>query len=165
MEVLFGHILFKNILFIHSWETYRERQRHRQRKKQALYGEPSVRLDPRTLGSWPEPKADANHSATQMPLSGHILLCFYFLYSSLYLPITLLGLPAPNYHIPNQSILALHSPTSTILEHPKPIDGIQKAIYSGYLSLQEQRMEKCLKSEIFLEQTPDRILNNYLILT
>ena len=39
--------------------TERERQRHRQREKQAPPGEPDVGLDPRTLGSHPEPKADA----------------------------------------------------------------------------------------------------------
>ena len=37
----------------------RDRQRHRQRKKQAPCGEPDVGLDPRTPGSHPEPKADA----------------------------------------------------------------------------------------------------------
>ena len=37
----------------------RERQRHRRREKQAPCGEPNVGLDPRTLGSQPEPKADA----------------------------------------------------------------------------------------------------------
>ena len=37
----------------------RERQRHRQREKQALCREPDVGLDPRTPGSLPEPKADA----------------------------------------------------------------------------------------------------------
>ena len=36
-----------------------EKQRHRQREKQAPYGEPNVGLDPRTPGSGPEPKADA----------------------------------------------------------------------------------------------------------
>ena len=35
------------------------RQRHRQREKQALCGEPDVGLDPGTVGSRPEPKADA----------------------------------------------------------------------------------------------------------
>ena len=35
-----------------------ERQRHRQREKQALCGESDVGLDPRTPGSRPEPKAD-----------------------------------------------------------------------------------------------------------
>ena len=40
-------------------DTQRERQRHRQREKQAPCGEPNMGLDPRTLGSRPEPKADA----------------------------------------------------------------------------------------------------------
>ena len=35
-----------------------ERQRHRQRGKQAPCGEPDVGLDPWTLGSRPEQKAD-----------------------------------------------------------------------------------------------------------
>ena len=34
-------------------------QRHRQREKQAPREEPDAGLDPRTLGSGPEPKADA----------------------------------------------------------------------------------------------------------
>ena len=39
--------------------TERERgQRHRQREKQALCGEPDVGLDPGTPGSHPEGKAD-----------------------------------------------------------------------------------------------------------
>ena len=38
---------------------HRKRQRHRQREKQAPFGEPNVGLDSRTLGSHPEPKADA----------------------------------------------------------------------------------------------------------
>ena len=37
-----------------------KRQRHRQREKQALCWEPDVRFDPRTPGSRPELKADAN---------------------------------------------------------------------------------------------------------
>ena len=40
-------------------DTERERQRHRQREKQAPCGEPDAGLDPRTPGSLPEPKADA----------------------------------------------------------------------------------------------------------
>ena len=40
-------------------DTERERQRHRQREKQAPCREPDAGLDPRTLGSHPEPKADA----------------------------------------------------------------------------------------------------------
>ena len=49
----------KKILFIHSWETERQRQRHRQREKQAPCREPDVGLDPGTLGSRSELKADA----------------------------------------------------------------------------------------------------------
>ena len=40
-------------------DTESERQRHRQKEKQALCREPDVGLDPRTPGSWPELKADA----------------------------------------------------------------------------------------------------------
>ena len=40
-------------------DTQRKRQRHRQREKQAPCKEPDVGLDPGTLGSCPEPKADA----------------------------------------------------------------------------------------------------------
>ena len=40
-------------------ERERERQRHRQREKQAPCREPDVGLDPRTPGSRPEPKANA----------------------------------------------------------------------------------------------------------
>ena len=36
-----------------------ERQRHRQREKQALCREPDAGLDPGTPGSHPEPKGDA----------------------------------------------------------------------------------------------------------
>ena len=48
---------FLRTLFID--ERHRERQRHRQREKQAPYRKPDVGLDPRTLGLYPEPKADA----------------------------------------------------------------------------------------------------------
>ena len=36
----------------------RKRQRHRQRENHATCGEPNMGLDPRPLGSGPEPKAD-----------------------------------------------------------------------------------------------------------
>ena len=39
--------------------THTQRQRHRQREKQAPFRELDVGFDPRTLGSRPEPKADA----------------------------------------------------------------------------------------------------------
>ena len=51
-------LLKKNVyLFIH--ERHRERQRLRQTEKQAPCGESDEELDPRTPGSRPEPKADA----------------------------------------------------------------------------------------------------------
>ena len=37
----------------------RERQRHREREKQASCGEPDMGLDPRTPGSYPKLKVDA----------------------------------------------------------------------------------------------------------
>ena len=40
-------------------DTERETQRLRQREKQAPYRKPDGKLDPRTLGLSPEPKADA----------------------------------------------------------------------------------------------------------
>ena len=51
----FIYFIFLKILFIYSWEI----QRHRQREKQTPYREPDSGLDPRTRGSRPEPKADA----------------------------------------------------------------------------------------------------------
>ena len=48
----------------------RERQRHRQRERQAPRREPDVGLDPRTLGSHPRLKADAQ------PLSHPGAPCF-----------------------------------------------------------------------------------------
>ena len=39
-------------------DTERKRQRHRPREKPAPCRKPDVGLDPRTLGSHPEPKAD-----------------------------------------------------------------------------------------------------------
>ena len=46
-------------LFIQERQRERGRQRHRQREKQAPCREPDVGLDPGTMGSRPEPKADA----------------------------------------------------------------------------------------------------------
>ena len=45
----------------------RERLRHRQREKQAPCEDPAAGLNPRTPGSWPEPKADTqllSHTGT-----------------------------------------------------------------------------------------------------
>ena len=40
-------------------DTHRERQKNRKREKQAPCRKPNVGLSPRTPGSHPEPKADA----------------------------------------------------------------------------------------------------------
>ena len=58
-------------------ETQRERLRHRQREKQAPCGEPDAGLDPRTPGSRPELKADAQPLSHQGPLVGLLLLTFH----------------------------------------------------------------------------------------
>ena len=58
--------------FIHK--RHRERQRHRQREKQSPCREPDVGLDPRTLSSHYEPKAD-----TQPPSHSGALTCFTFI--------------------------------------------------------------------------------------
>ena len=55
----YSRIFKKDFLFIYSWETHKDRQRHRQREKQAPCREPDVGLDPGTPGSCPGPKADA----------------------------------------------------------------------------------------------------------
>lgn len=52
-----GHLMTFKKDFIYSRGT--ERQRHRQREKQAPPREPNVGLNPEALGSRPEPKADA----------------------------------------------------------------------------------------------------------
>ena len=57
-----GCLNFFKTLFIN--ETHTERQRHRQREKQAPYREPDVGLDPRTPESRPGPKAVLNRCAT-----------------------------------------------------------------------------------------------------
>ena len=51
-------------------DTHRERQRHRQRERQAPSRETDVGLDPRILGSRPEPTADVqplSHSGASLP--------------------------------------------------------------------------------------------------
>ena len=49
-----------------------ERDRDRQREKQGPCGEPYVGLDPRTPGSRPELKADAQPLSPQVPLSSTV---------------------------------------------------------------------------------------------
>ena len=51
-------------------DTERERQRHKQREKQAPCEEPDVGLNPKTLGSPPEAKANAqplSHPGVPIP--------------------------------------------------------------------------------------------------
>ena len=70
---IFKKILFI-YLFIHERHTQRERQRHRQREKQGPCREPDVGLDPGTLGSHPEPKADAQPLSHPGAPSSEILM-------------------------------------------------------------------------------------------
>ena len=51
--------LKKYVIYLFMRDRERERQRHRQREKQVPCREPDVGLDPGTVGSRPEPKADA----------------------------------------------------------------------------------------------------------
>ena len=55
----FGHFLKKDLMYFFTREREKERQRHGQREKPAPCKEPNAGLDPGTLGSHPEPKADA----------------------------------------------------------------------------------------------------------
>ena len=52
-------IFKKYFICLFMRDAEREGQRHRPREKQAPCGKPDVGLDPRTLGSHPEPKVDA----------------------------------------------------------------------------------------------------------
>ena len=45
------HDFKKNIFYLFMRDTHTQRERHRQREKQAPCGEPHVGLDPRALGS------------------------------------------------------------------------------------------------------------------
>ena len=49
----------KDFVYLFMKDTHTQRQRHRQREKQASCRDPDAGLDPGTLGSWPELKADA----------------------------------------------------------------------------------------------------------
>ena len=57
------------LIYLSMRDTQRGRQRPRQREKVAPCREPNARLDPRTLGSQPEPKADAHPLSHQAPPS------------------------------------------------------------------------------------------------
>ena len=55
-------------------DTEKERQRHGQRENQAPCREPDMELDPRTLGSCPEPEADAEPPSHPGALSTAFLM-------------------------------------------------------------------------------------------
>ena len=60
-------------------DTQREAETDRQREKQAPCREPDVGLDPRTPGSQPEPKADAqplSHPGAQITIFKRLILFF-----------------------------------------------------------------------------------------
>ena len=71
----FFHLFTHGIFFLRFYLFIRdrERQRHRQREKQAPHKKPDAELDPRTLGSGPKSKADAQ------PLSHPGVPAFLFL--------------------------------------------------------------------------------------
>ena len=70
-RLLYISFFFKDFIYLFMRDTERERQRHRQREKQVPHEEPDAGLDPRTPGSCPEPKADA-----QPPSHPGILLLY-----------------------------------------------------------------------------------------
>ena len=69
-------LYFKDLIYLFMKDT--QRQRHRQREKQALCREPDVGLNPRTPGSHFEPKADRRSTAE--PPRCPAFLSFKFLF-------------------------------------------------------------------------------------
>ena len=55
---MFIFVFLKDFIYLFMRDTEGERQRHRQREKQAPGGDPDVGLDQETPGSHPELKAD-----------------------------------------------------------------------------------------------------------
>ena len=99
---------FFKILFIYSWETQRERQRHRRREKQAPCGEPEVGFHPRTLGSWPEPKADTQ--PLSHPNASNFIFTIYILYMTCFIYVNIDSFLFYKYsmdHVNNPKLLIL----------------------------------------------------------
>ena len=72
-EIPICFVFLRLYLFMRETHTRTQRQRHRQKEKQAPRREPDVGLDPRTPGSRPEPKADAQPlSHPAIPIMGII---------------------------------------------------------------------------------------------
>ena len=72
MLLYFNKIFFRLFIYLFDrqrWQVGREAGRERGREAGSLLSrEPDVGLDPKTLGSWPEQKAEAlTHWATQAP--------------------------------------------------------------------------------------------------
>ena len=67
---------FIKFFFVKDFIYLFTRDRERQREKQAPYGEHDVGLDPRTLGSRPEPKADSQPmSHSGVPIKSFRSVC------------------------------------------------------------------------------------------
>ncbi|XP_072594518.1 probable proton-coupled zinc antiporter SLC30A4 isoform X1 [Vulpes vulpes] len=75
----FGFHRLDFCLFINERQRERERQRHRQRDTQAPCREPDLGLDPRTLGSQPEPKEDAQPLSHSEVLSAMISVLLVYI--------------------------------------------------------------------------------------
>ena len=60
-------------MYLFMRDTQRERQRNKRRKKEAPCREPDVGLDPRTLGSGPEPEADTQPRSPRCPQGTRVL--------------------------------------------------------------------------------------------
>ena len=81
-------------------QRQRERQRHRQREKQAPCRKHNAGLDPRTLGSRPEPKADTqplSHPGTPLSVLRNISFSFFFFFEIYLFP----SLFCPPLDLPN----------------------------------------------------------------
>ena len=83
--VIKGKYLFLKKIFIYSWETYRERQKHRQREKQAPRREPDVGLDPRPQDHTLRWRQTLNRWATQVSHKLDRIVSTYFSVSPLIL--------------------------------------------------------------------------------
>ena len=90
MNLTFIYFFFNFYLFMIV--THREREREREAETQAegeagsMHREPDVGFDPRSPGSRPEPKADAQPlSHPGVPVCGFFLFSFFLNYLFIYL--------------------------------------------------------------------------------
>ena len=102
--------------------SHRERQRHRQREKQAPFGEPNAGLDPRTPGSRPELKVDVQ------PLSHPDTPGFSF--TNIHVKVRLSpGILKPNKLDPSVSLFLLRS-SFPLFRHLSSLTQIKNKIES-----------------------------------